>query len=104
MRRVHGRDHSPRPPRNPATHLIPAPKQMDGSEGAPKQVDGCVVERVPTNNPFFRLCLVGFLANIQPSEPYLTRYLIEDKNVCLNCDNADHRLTFVSHSSLAHGK
>ena len=26
-----------------------------------------------------RLCLVGFFVNLQPSEPYLTRYLIEDK-------------------------
>jgi hypothetical protein len=26
-----------------------------------------------------RLCLVGFLCNCQPSEPFLARYLIEDK-------------------------
>ena len=26
-----------------------------------------------------RLCVVGFLVNCQPSEPFLTRYLMEDK-------------------------
>jgi len=26
-----------------------------------------------------RLCVVGFLVNCQPSEPFLTRYLIEEK-------------------------
>lgn len=27
----------------------------------------------------FRLCVLGFLVNCQPSEPFLTRYLIKDK-------------------------
>jgi len=28
-----------------------------------------------------RLCLVGFFVNCQPSEPFLTRYLIEEKGL-----------------------
>ena len=27
----------------------------------------------------FRLCIIGVLANFAPGEPYLTRYLIENK-------------------------
>jgi hypothetical protein len=26
-----------------------------------------------------RLCMIGFFVNCQPSEPFLTRYLIKDK-------------------------
>jgi hypothetical protein len=32
-----------------------------------------------------RLCLVGFLCNCQPSEPFLARYLLEDKVRSPNC-------------------
>eukprot|EP00954_Amorphochlora_amoebiformis_P006353 496876-Amorphochlora_amoeboformis.AAC.1 len=32
-------------------------------------------------NVFLGLCLVGFFINCQPSEPFLTRFLIEDKGL-----------------------
>ena len=67
--------------------------EADSSKSGDVPFLGDVVEPVPSAAPpaaprpqgYYRtlvlLCMVGFFWNCKPSEPYLTRYLLTDKNL-----------------------
>ncbi|ETO19840.1 solute carrier family protein, partial [Reticulomyxa filosa] len=65
-------------------------KMDDATEASTSELDDISTTKRKCCNPdvdwllLLRICAVGFFVNFQPSEPYLTRYLKEYKNLSDN--------------------